>query len=906
MIYCFVNIIQVKMRAVYELTIAPDFSLNKYSLLSETGPSGVITQHSSFWRYINRWGKQFKGIIRFIYYFDSRKQQGKKLSLLLIFEAQTEEAIVSVKNIMKASSLAPYYDKLELVSEESELSLFNQVFLWRANAFKKERFTSGSNNESDDFYSVSDWEMNVDARLYSLMKMMESMDEQCVYCVHIYPIEWEHQLKESLTPIIRHIREMNSINIKTSVNSISSSRRDENAKRIMDYYEDLEDKISDSPHFGVNIQTFGQSENAVRQLLDSASSEALRHGDNGLYVECYNNTLDFSFEKSFLCFGSKNSVESLMILPHLFTLDEIVPFVMFPVLYPGESIEMPKESDPHLEEGMYIGTNSQGYNIFFPWSDIAKHIFLSGMPGSGKTNAMKHFVSQMHNKGIKILVLEPAKTEYRALTISPGMEDVSFFSPSANSMFPIHINPFEFPVGMKLADHINRLLDVFNGSFQLDPPFPMLLAEGIQNIYEKLGWLSGFVNSGRLEYPTLGMLYSEIESLLDKYDYASEVKSNLTAVLQVRIGSLIKREMGDIFDVCSSTIKPEEWLETNVIMELASLGTVQSNFLTLMLMTLIREALDVKKYTPQIDKSPRHVIFLEEAHNLVANTVTQYGDTTDPKISATANIVKMLAEVRALGEGIVITDQLPSAMAPEIVKNTSLKIALRLTASDEREIMGTSISADNNQKEKMALFEKGRCLAGFEGLLRPFELQIPDCKNDIVLDNKRLLKEHIANKLYIANINRSAHIMYEKIRKNLEEIQKDTKNFQSLLEKMDKKKENEKKDEKQYSKLIDRWDRLLLETALYITNQGIRERLIKKIEIVEDENPMIEKRTVAIEAHAEIRELLFEGLYKMMKKEHDDFMTYYKDVSGNYDLVEEKESKRNRMLKQIYYEGEWI
>ena len=27
-----------------------DFSLNKYSSLSETGPSGVITQHNAFWR----------------------------------------------------------------------------------------------------------------------------------------------------------------------------------------------------------------------------------------------------------------------------------------------------------------------------------------------------------------------------------------------------------------------------------------------------------------------------------------------------------------------------------------------------------------------------------------------------------------------------------------------------------------------------------------------------------------------------------------------------------------------------------------------------------------------------------------------------------------------------------------
>ncbi|EKC62797.1 hypothetical protein LEA_11657, partial [human gut metagenome] len=43
----------------------------------------------------------------------------------------------------------------------------------------------------------------------------------------------------------------------------------------------------------------------------------------------------------------------------------------------------------------------------------------------------------------------------------------------------------------------------------------------------------------------------------------------------------------------------------------------------------------------------------------------------------------MLAEVRALGEGIVIADQLPTAMAPEVLKNTGLKLGHRITAQDD-------------------------------------------------------------------------------------------------------------------------------------------------------------------------------------------------------------------------------
>lgn len=43
----------------------------------------------------------------------------------------------------------------------------------------------------------------------------------------------------------------------------------------------------------------------------------------------------------------------------------------------------------------------------------------------------------------------------------------------------------------------------------------------------------------------------------------------------------------------------------------------------------------------------------------------------------------MLAEVRALRESIVIADQLPTALAIEVTKNTGIKLVHRLTAQDE-------------------------------------------------------------------------------------------------------------------------------------------------------------------------------------------------------------------------------
>lgn len=98
-----------------------------------------------------------------------------------------------------------------------------------------------------------------------------------------------------------------------------------------------------------------------------------------------------------------------------------------------------------------------------------------------------------------------------------------------------------------------------------------------------------------------------------------------------------------------------------IVMELESLGKETANFITLLLCTLIRETLkvnsmdgvesSVNEQGEIIDywKPLRHVIFIEEAHNLIAtqNEMESCQDS-NPKIAATECIVDMLKEVRAL------------------------------------------------------------------------------------------------------------------------------------------------------------------------------------------------------------------------------------------------------------------
>ena len=819
----------------YELCTAPDFSLAKYSSLSETGPGGVLIQHNAFWRQIHQWGKLFGGSIHFLYEYNPEKPVGERLHTVIRFDANDKEALRCAKEVMNASVLAPYYSFLHV---STDLCISPHRYKYRVHLMKSERFVRASSDENAEFYLCSKWEMNESARLYSMLRMMETAQMPCVYCVDLYPREYTQIMEKQLSYVMPRLRNLTSYKISASQGQVTGGGRDEEAKKAVKYYEDVLDTLASSPHFLVNIQMIADNNASAHQILNASAAEAIAEGNHAIFSEEMDEQSRISIfdvlAEGFFSMSSPEAPKTLSALPHLMTVEEVLPFAVFPVLYPGEDIEMLKETVPPPQDGITLGRDTKGHIVKYPWKLLSKHAFLSGMPGSGKTNAMMYLISEIHKAGIPVLVLEPAKKEYRSLSVTEEMDDVSLFSPCANSSFPIHINPFEFPEGMKLSDHINRLLDVFNGTFELDPPMPMLLTEGIQNCYEKLLWLPGMINRGQLEYPTMGMLYAEIEALLEKYQYADEVKSNLKSILQVRIGSLLAREMGDIFDVEHSTYKPEEWLENSAVIELASLGTGPSNFLMLMLMTLVRETLDIIPYKPaETGGRPRHVIFLEEAHNLISETTSQQPGSMDPKISATAFVTKMLAEVRALGESIVIADQLPTAMAMEVVKNTSLKIALRLTAQDERQYIGATMSADEVQMERMGLFNPGNCLVSYEGLQKPFELQLPEYKNDDVIGDNELLIRHAMHTDYLENITRSVSITISKTMRKMRDLQKNDMALRNYLKRysgkwmavdMDVSEESKKEGEQykrranvEFDKRIKSWYKLTLELLLYMS-----------------------------------------------------------------------------------------
>ncbi len=752
----------------YKISALPDLTLNKYSFLDGSGVDGVLEKHLSFLRQWNRKGALSGLSIHLLYYYDNTSEKGNRLEILFLVRGP-EDKLKNVPEMVRSSPLSGFFPfqgtcKLENKNKEEysfemflqERNIKDPKFSVCSTLIKKEVFIKPAmidSREDEGYYTVPKWEMNEEGRLFNMSKLMEALNKTILYRVDLYPVERSEALREALRKPVSVLRE------RQFARAGREGQRDYEADNVLRSYEDLLEGVDLSPHFITNVFVFGNDVEDSVVVLDSAGAEALKKGNYCIatysdpkscmftpksFLESSDAMIDFYvggsrviLQKSPLgIIACKEDAQNfkLRYLPTLFTLEEAAPFFRFPALYDGEVIEKRKETAPKtVDKELLLGTDENGYEVYFPLKNLEKHAFISGVPGSGKTHTMRHIISTLWKTyQIPFLVLEPAKQEYRALANQKGMEAVHIFAPNADMSFPLHINPFEFPKGLMVAEHIRRLVGVFEGAFPLDNPMPFLLDTAIEAVYRQTGWSPEMVYTDEttLKFPTMSMLYRRLEEELKTTTYSDEIRGNLESALKVRIGSLLRREMGDVFDVPFSTVAPEDWLKISAVIELESMGAGPANFLTLILCALIRESLKVR---PHHDKGyARHIIFIEEAHNLIGPESEEvYGNEANPKQAATSFIVKMLAEVRALKEGIVIADQLPTVMAPEVIKNTGLKIGHKITSSDDRSLLCSTMAASGMQMEEMVTFGTGEALISYEGLMRPFKIRIHEWCGEI-------------------------------------------------------------------------------------------------------------------------------------------------------------------------------
>ncbi|MBI5649628.1 MAG: ATP-binding protein [Chloroflexi bacterium] len=381
---------------------------------------------------------------------------------------------------------------------------------------------------------------------------------------------------------------------------------------------------------------------------------------------------------------------------------------------------------------------------------LTQHIFITGITGAGKTNTCLTLLRQAHARNVPFLVIEPAKTEYRALLADSELgQTFQVFTLGAEAIAPFRLNPFEFMRGFNLLTHIDFLKAVFNASFPMYASMPYILEEAVLEVYTDRGWdiassENRFVDARHADFapylPTLSDLYNKIETVVLRKKYAAQLTMDITAALKARLQSLLNGGKGLMLDTQRS-IPIATWLERPTVLELRYVGDDDEKaFLIALILVLIYEHNQVRAERATDHADICHLTLIEEAHRLLKNMPTSVAmESANPRGKAVEMFTDILAEIREYGEGFVIVDQIPSKLTPDVVKNTNLKILHRLVADDDRRFVGNAMGLTDQQREHIVRLKPGEAVVHCAGLERATLIQVTAAKDDL----KTRFKEQI-------------------------------------------------------------------------------------------------------------------------------------------------------------------
>lgn len=437
-----------------------------------------------------------------------------------------------------------------------------------------------------------------------------------------------------------------------------------------------------------------------------------------------------------------SSCHELARLPGLVDIHEASCAFRLPALLHRDEIGLPVHSGAFValaqsalnEPVLRLGVRDDGKTHHVHLHDLTKHTLVVGTTGSGKTTTCLHLLAELSRYQIPFLVIEPVNAEhndYRSLLRLPSLQDtLQIFTLGDEAVAPFRLNPFEIQPGVTVNEHISAMLTAFKAAIPMWEPLPRLFLKALNRTYYQHGWSAFRKPGGNADepaFPTLYDFYRQLQQVVDhEIEHAGEVRSNIEGASKLRIEALLEGSCGRILSARQS-LPIETWLERPTILELRHIGDDEDKALMIaFILMAVNEYLD--KGRERLAKGQlQHVTLIEEAHRLLANTAAETNsEQSNTKGQAAQAFARALAENRKYGEGIVIAEQLPTKLVPDVIGNTGLKIMHRLTSSDDREVMGRAMKFDEFQQEHVVTLRTGQAAVYGLDLDEPVLVQAPD------------------------------------------------------------------------------------------------------------------------------------------------------------------------------------
>lgn len=365
---------------------------------------------------------------------------------------------------------------------------------------------------------------------------------------------------------------------------------------------------------------------------------------------------------------------------------------------------------------------------------LTQHVFVTGSTGCGKSETIYKLISETKQVGAKFLVIEPAKGEYKNV-----FGDVNVFGTNPLIMPLLRINPFSFPAGVHVLEHIDRLTEIFNVCWPMYSAMPAVLKKAMLDAYESCGWdLRLSVNrlsQGEDVYPSFLDLFLSLEKVITESAYSEEVKSNYSGALLTRVESLTNGLNGEIFSV--NELSNMVLFDENCIIDLSRVGSQETKSLIMgILIMRLSEYRMTGANTP--NSALKHLTVLEEAHNILKRVSTEQSQEGSNMAGKSVEMItNAIAEMRTYGEGFVIVDQSPTSVDKAAIKNTNTKIVMRLPDEDDRKVSGKAAGMNDKQIDEIAKLPTGVAVVYQNDWVSPVLCKIDRMEDSRVIFNEQ-------------------------------------------------------------------------------------------------------------------------------------------------------------------------
>lgn len=730
----------------FELTRLPDFSEPRFEYLGkekDSRPAAVAKRQLQALRQLHRLGDQWTMSLRIV--------KSDNLALYLVFRridgqdsssnvSLPEQDALGVRNALPSSEYTFKELHFGQLKKAVDVSWAQEC----ACIFKQEQTYFGADYPDGSpglrFYVPFAWTATDNSMEHICATLMSHEGRACVE-VSLSPAEYLPDEQNWMSASARMLREcMNGETLRDDNNRVVwQADKLPVLKTPLDNVEKTMKQYETSPVFLSSVSVFAES--GASLLGDALMANSVRNRGSVLTFEggsegfdhlktCYedvNIPTRICSEFWHDGFGDETPWRAQR-FHRLVSLEEAANFFRIPIPiqagFPGFALDtglgvIDKKGPVRsvIKVGTYLDEAGAGDTpSAFDSQQFAKHGLMVGVPGSGKTTAMFNILYQFwavpEEQRIPFIVLEPAKTEYRALKTLPEFrDDMLVFTLGDEDASPFRFNPLEVLPGIKLENHISKLQACFVGAFDLFDPLPIFLEQAIRRTYLEKGWYDDSRGGEPgLETPTLADLCRNAGYIVEHSGFDPKMKSDFKASLLERLNSLRRGAKGRMLD-CKSSIPMEDLMGKPVVLELDNLNGDEKSLMMMFLLSYVYEYCKVQRKSGM---PLSHMLIVEEAHNLISS---QGGDTSraNPKAQTIELFVNMLAEMRALGQGILIADQLPTAIAPQAVKQTNVKMLMRVTAKDDREEIGNTMDLNEEQMHQVVNFKTGHAYLYHEG-----------------------------------------------------------------------------------------------------------------------------------------------------------------------------------------------